>query len=58
MTDRDAIEATISALVLIREAAKRDAKTDEGAEAIVRALPIAIKALEDELKKGESNGYS
>lgn len=58
MTDRDAIEATISALVLIREAAKRDAKTNEGAAAIVRALPIAIKALEDELKKGESHGYS
>lgn len=58
MTRRESIEATIVVLLFMMDKAKEDAKGNEGAAAIVRALPIAIKALEDELKKGESNGYS
>ena len=58
MTRRESIEATIYALLFRMDKAKEDAKEDNGAAALVRALPIAIKALEDELKKGESNGYS
>lgn len=58
MTRRESIEATIYALLFMMDKAKEDAKRDNGAAAIVQALPIAIKALEDELKKGESNGYS
>ena len=58
MTRRESIEATIYALLFMMDKAKEDAKEDNGAAALVWALPIAIKALEDELKKGESNGYS
>ena len=58
MTRRESIEATIVALLFMMDKAMEDAKGNEGAAAIVQALPIAIKALEDELKKGESNGYS
>lgn len=59
MTRRESILATIYALLFMMDKAKEDAKEDNGAAAaLVRALPIAIKALEDELKKGESNGYS
>lgn len=58
MTRRESIEATIVALLFMMDKAKEDAKGDNGAAALVQALPIAIKALEDELKKGESNGYS
>lgn len=58
MTRRESIEATIYALLFMMDKAKEDAKGDNGAAAIVRALPIAIKALEDELKKEDLNGYN
>lgn len=58
MTRRECIEATIFALLFMMDKAKEDAKRDNGAAAIVQALPIAIEALKDELMKEVVNGYS
>lgn len=58
MTRRESIEATIYALLFMMDKAKEDAKRDNGAAAIVQALPIAIEALKDELMKEVVNGYS
>ena len=58
MTRRESIEATIYALLFMMDKAKEDAKGDNGAAAIVQALPIAIEALKDELMKEVVNGYS